>query len=119
VRSLIIVLCLSGVLGCSTIENPKPRVIALAQKMQDIWKAENPGKPLTLEVDQKILADAETQVAEEIKRDRSEAGEKAAEIAVNLATGNYVAGGIGLLGLIGLALGIYGRGKQIQKKPEA
>jgi hypothetical protein len=110
ILALALIVPLGWVQSCGPIEKEWERVDTLYT--QKLAEAEKQAAPQTLTDAKKseIHAEAEKQVKAEILADRETAAKKAAEAAANLATGNYVAGGIGILGLLGLALGIYRKG---------
>lgn len=115
-KRLLIALVLVGMCwqtqqGCRAIEGKEARVQVLAEKKLDDYKAANPNVPITDDIRLKFQKEANEQVSAEIQRDREAAAQKALEIAENVTTGNYVAGGLGILGLLGLGLGIWKKSK--------
>jgi len=119
ILALLLIAPVAWCVSCGPIEKEKERIEIVYQEKVD--EAAKQAAPQVLSEAQKaeIHAAAEKQVKAEILADREAAAAKTAEIAANMATGNYVAGGIGILGLLGLALGIYRKGTAAPKKKGA
>jgi len=110
ILALLLIAPVAWCVSCGPIEKEKERIeIVYQEKVEEAAKQAAP-QVLTDAKKAEIHAAAEKQVKAEILADREAAAQKTAEIAANMATGNYVAGGIGILGLLGLALGIYRKG---------
>lgn len=117
--ALLLLAPIAWCVSCGPIEKEKERIeIVYQQKVEEAAKLAAP-QVLTDAKKAEIHAEAEKQVKAEIQKDREDAAAKTAEIAANMVTGNYVAGGIGILGLLGLAMGIYRKGTTAAKKKGA
>jgi hypothetical protein len=92
--------------GCVTPARIETRLRELEAKAR-AERGLGPAEPLPVEVRGELLAQAEAEVTAEANEERRQAAEQAGKTAGGFATGNVVAGLVGLAGLAALGLGAW------------